>query len=397
MTAPPPATIPPHKPLFLCAGLWAVVSPLVWLWPGLSADPVFWHQHELFFGMAAAAIGGYLLTALPHWATGGIRPAALRLLILCWAAGRIAQIWPDPAPVALLAVALSYPLFLCLLVFVPLLRARAWPRLWMGALPLALAGAEAASLTAHLQGTAAGLPLALTLGFSLMIGLIGGRIVPAFTRSRLRLVAAEPTLRDRAAAGLLAALATLAGMILLARGAVPSLAGITLLMAGALQALRLSGWWSLHLKSEPDILMMQVAFAWLAAGLGLAGAALLWPDALRFEDALHALTMGAMGGMILAIAARPLLPRAAGRLRVTPDIALSFALLCTATAARVLLADAQVAGLAGRQWAAWLWCAAWATFVLRSLHHWNRPAPYPILSAHQGGVGQGHARRPLPE
>lgn len=55
-----------HRPLFFCAGLCALLVPAVWLWPGgLDADPVRWHLHELLFGMGGAAVGGYLLTALP--------------------------------------------------------------------------------------------------------------------------------------------------------------------------------------------------------------------------------------------------------------------------------------------------------------------------------------------
>lgn len=393
MAPPPPVSLPPHKPLFLLTGLWALASPLVWLWPGLVADPAFWHLHEFFFGMAAAAIGGYLLTALPHRAGAATSLSALCLLVLAWIAGRGALLWPDATPATRLALALSYPVILCLLLATPLLRARAWGRIWMAVLPLALAGSEAAVLAAHLRGEApASAPLALTLGFTLMIGLIGGRIVPAFTRSRLRHVAPGADLRDRRAAGWLAALATLAGVLLLGQEETPAAAGAALIVAGALQAWRLAGWRPLAMAAEPDLLMMQIAFAWLALGLWLAGGGLIWPGILRVEDALHALTMGAMGGMILAIASRPLLPRAAGRLETTPDIGFAFALVSAAAAGRVLLGDAQVAGLAGYQWAAWLWCAAWSLFVLRGLRHWRRPAPYPILSADQGAVGQNHLR-----
>lgn len=48
----------PHLPLFLLAALWAGLVPLVWLWPGLSCDPVAWHRQELVLGFAGAAMGG---------------------------------------------------------------------------------------------------------------------------------------------------------------------------------------------------------------------------------------------------------------------------------------------------------------------------------------------------
>lgn len=382
---PSPAATPPHRPLFFLAGLWALVAPSVWIWPGplaaLVAEPLFWHLHEFFFGMAAAAVGGYLLTALPHWAGGGIGPVALCLLVLAWVAGRGAMLWPDPPPPVFLALATSYPLILGLLLARPLVRARAWARLWMAALPLALAGAEAAILGAHLrQDLPDWAPLALTLGFSLVIGLIGGKIVPAFARSRLRHIAPDLPLGERRAAGWLAALATAAGLILLPLEGASTLAGLALIAAGVLQALRLGGWRMRHLIVEPDILMMQLAFGWLALGLILVGAALVWPAVVPVKDALHALTMGAMGGMMLAIAARPLLPRAGGRLHTTPDIGAAFALICLATALRLAGPGAGIPP----GWPALIWSCAWGLFLRRSWAARGTPAPFPALSAEQG-------------
>ncbi len=373
--------MPPHKPLFLMAGLWALVAPSVWLWPGLVADPVAWHLHEFFFGMAAAAIGGYLLTALPHWATGDISPVALRLLILFWLAGRIAQIWPQTPGALVLAVA--YPLFLCLLLARGLIPARAWRRMWMAGLPLALATAE--MLTAYRPGWSTA-PVLLTLGFTLMIGLIGGRIVPAFTRSRLRHIAPHLTLQDLRSAGWVSAIAAAAAPILLGMGH-DQPTGLAILIAGTAQIIRQSRWRPLQLRTETDILMMQGAFALLAFGQILVGLALIRPEVLALRAALHMLTMGAMGGMILAIASRPLLPRANGRLQPGRDIDTAFLLICAAGASRVFLANTDIAGLTGQHWSALFWLAAWALFLLRSLRLWKTPAPFPALSADQGKGG----------
>ena len=58
---------------FLFAGIWASAAILVWgaallgqepLGPG--GDLLFWHSHEMLFGFAAAAMSGFLLTALPN-------------------------------------------------------------------------------------------------------------------------------------------------------------------------------------------------------------------------------------------------------------------------------------------------------------------------------------------
>ena len=81
-----------HRPLFFCAGLAALFSPAVWLWPGgLGADPLRWHLHELLFGMGGAAVGGYLLTALPNWTGAGrVSPQSVRALTLLWLLARLA-------------------------------------------------------------------------------------------------------------------------------------------------------------------------------------------------------------------------------------------------------------------------------------------------------------------
>src|SRR4030095_7238306 len=86
------------RPFFLLAGLWGCVSPLVWIAvfagslraPGWLA-PSAWHAHEMVFGWVAAAIAGFLLTAVPVWtATAPVRGRVLFGLAALWVAGRVA-------------------------------------------------------------------------------------------------------------------------------------------------------------------------------------------------------------------------------------------------------------------------------------------------------------------
>ena len=87
------------RPFFLLAGATAVINMLVWLtvyvapgqWPEGDIAAVWWHAHEMLFGFVAAAIGGFLLTAVPNWT--GRSPyngPALYLLVAAWLAGRLA-------------------------------------------------------------------------------------------------------------------------------------------------------------------------------------------------------------------------------------------------------------------------------------------------------------------
>ncbi|MBF0394732.1 MAG: NnrS family protein, partial [Alphaproteobacteria bacterium] len=86
------------RPFFLLAGVWAVVAMALWLavwfgqagaWPVLP--PVVWHGHEMVFGFGGAAVGGFLLTAVPNWTGAAISGRPVALLTLAWAAGRLAM------------------------------------------------------------------------------------------------------------------------------------------------------------------------------------------------------------------------------------------------------------------------------------------------------------------
>ena len=89
-----------YRPFFLLAGLWSIaVLPLsvaaihgVALLPS-GLDTVRWHFHELMFGYIAAAIAGFLLTAIPNW-TGRLPLQGVPLLglVALWCAGRLAML-----------------------------------------------------------------------------------------------------------------------------------------------------------------------------------------------------------------------------------------------------------------------------------------------------------------
>ena len=88
---------------FLAAGIFGLIAVLWWgLWladlvalPPSAAAPSTLHGHEMIFGYAAAAMGGFFLTAVPNW-TGA--PAARSLFIAAvaglWLAGRGASASP---------------------------------------------------------------------------------------------------------------------------------------------------------------------------------------------------------------------------------------------------------------------------------------------------------------
>jgi uncharacterized protein involved in response to NO len=373
-----------HRPLFLCAGLCAVLAPAVWLWPGgLGTDPVRWHQHELLFGMGGAAVGGYLLTALPSWTgVGRVGPQSVRALTLLWLLARLALPLSESVPFGLvLTMALAYFAALALILTRQLIAARVWRRLWLiGAIAgLALGDAAVLADTLGWRDLAFN-PLALVLLFALLISIIGGRAVPAFTRSWLQTTASHRNLYDNRLLSFGALIATALGGGMALAGQT-STAGSWLVSAGVLHCLRLIGWQGLHTRHYPALLMLHLAWLWVPAGLILIGTAMRHPQVLPVAAAAHSLTMGAMGTMILAIAGRAAMVRQGGRLLAGRGLVTAFALVWLAAVLRVLIPfvpqnwpDPVVASAA-------LWMLGWFIFLWAYSSALQGPLSFPILSA----------------
>ena len=184
------------RPFFLAAGGWASIAIGLWLAIVLGYmrlptrfDPVAWHIHEMLFGVVFAAIAGFLLTAIANW-TGRppVSGRALRQLLLLWALGRIACLVSAYIPLWIATVAdLSFPIALLVVVAHEIVGGRNWRNLPILA-PIAVL--IAADLLMHLE--VAGLAIPVALGWRLglvaaiqLISIVGGRIIPSFTRNWL--------------------------------------------------------------------------------------------------------------------------------------------------------------------------------------------------------------------
>ncbi len=362
------------RPFFLLAGLSAPALLVAWLLvlngilPSDGAvAPVSWHAHELLFGFTAAAIAGFMLTAIPNW-TGAapVTGAPLAALAALWLAGRIASLPPLATGWVAGAIDLAFFPALGAAVAIPLLRAGKWRNT---AFLVLLALLTAGNLLFRLDwlgvatdGAARG--IALTTGVVLlMVAVIGGRIIPAFTRNALRArgdgtEVGGPCILDALA------LATTAAMVV-ADLTLPSgpLAGALALAATVAHGMRLARWRGDRTLGQPILWILHLGYGWIAVALALKAAWLLGGLALGAAW-LHALTVGAFGTMILAVMSRATLGHT-GRPLVAPrGTVVGYALLTLAAAVRVaspLLPGAlpgdglTVAGL--------LWTAAFALFV----------------------------------
>jgi uncharacterized protein involved in response to NO len=367
------------RPFFFGAGLCAFVVMALWLpafygWLAVPTafGPAAWHAHEMLFGYAAAAAAGFLLTAIPNW-TGRmpLHGAPLAALAAAWLAGRIAMALSGligAAPAA--GLDLLFPALLLAVVGREILAGQAWRNLPMA---LAVLGLLCANGLTHADalGLAETTLYGERLGLAVMaalIGLIGGRIVPSFTRNWLAKRAGDRPARLPAPAGRIdaAALVLLVAALGLwvARPDGP-VTGALLVAAGVASAARLARWQGLRCGAEPLVWSLHLGIAWLAAGLVLLGLSGLI-EGVPFAAGLHALGAGALGAMPLAVMTRATLGHTGRPLAADGATAALYLLVSLAAALRVaspFLADAAQTALL---WAAAIaWCAAFALFLAR--------------------------------
>jgi uncharacterized protein involved in response to NO len=300
------------RPFFLLTSLWGALALGVWIAAYLGGTPLHgplaplaWHIHEMLFGFALAAIAGFILTAVASW-TGRppVRGGALGGLAALWVIGRALNL--SPAPVGLVAaVDVGFPAVLALLVLREIVAARSWRNLMMPA-PIVVLGI--ADLLMYLE--AAGLPVPAGLGWRLalaavitLISVIGARIIPVFTRNWLaragagRLPVSYRTL-DR-----LASVTLHAGLLgwALFPGLWPF--GVLLIAGAGLGLARLAGWRGFATSREPLLAILHLGYLWMVVGAALLGLSVLTP-AVPQTAAVHALTAGTIGTMVLAVMGR---------------------------------------------------------------------------------------------
>ena len=372
----------PHRPLFFLAGLWAFITPGVWLLPeSLSPDRASWHQNELLFGMGGAAVGGYLLTALPAWTKRGpIPPPISKLVTTLWIAARVVAAFDVmPSPARALGGSI-YFFSLALVLGYYLLLAGALGRLWAVFATAALGTAAALSFSGggswvHLEEMT-GNPLL----FAMIIIIVGGRAVPAFTRHWRQQTGDMafgwdwPWLSR-------AAILTVLGAACLGTANHNTAAGSLLVVAALLLSARTAGWCGYKAFRYPALLMLHIAWMWTPVALLLTGSSLLNPHWLPLKDAVHAVTMGAMGTMIMSIMMRTAMLRKGRQLVLSPVMAAAFSLICLSSLLRIFGASLGHGIVDPIISSAGCWMTGWALFLWSYLPALKGPVRRPVLSS----------------
>lgn len=339
------------RPFFLLAGLTAVLTMASWIgWLAIHGrggtvtgstthfPALLWHGHEMVYGYVPAVIAGFFLTAMPNW-TGlpAIRGRALAGLVALWLAGR-AVVWAGgPLPPSVTAVVdCAFLPVVAGVVAVVLVRGRSTRNVPLVLVLLALA---AGNVMVHLEvlGIADTGSLGLLLGVDatvVLMTVIGGRVIPTFTRNALQAngvpapVRMRPRLDD---AGNLAVIAVMAADVLAPYSAVT---GWIAVVAAAINAGRLSGWQGHRTLLQPILWILHAGWLWIVVGLLLKGLAIL-TGSLSPSTAMHALTAGAIGTLTLGMMSRVALGHT-GRSLVAPrPIAVAYGLVVSGALLRV--------------------------------------------------------------
>jgi uncharacterized protein involved in response to NO len=309
--------------------VWLFGAPLGNSWP-----PTLWHAHEMIFGFVGAAIAGFLLTAVPSW-TGqrGFAGFPLIILVSLWLCGRIViasgAFWPAGV---VPAVDVGFLVCLAVLLAPPLLRSRNrnTPLLLVLVLLAACNGAFHWALMRRDAGAASHALLIAIDMILLMVTVISGRILPAFTSSGLRVSGSAVSLRSwPAITGITIALMIAVALVDLRWPDGPT-AGIIAGVAAVSHLIRLAQWRSTATLKLPILWILHVSYAWLPLGLALKSVALLKGYAIS-AFWLHALTVGALATMIMGVMTRAALGHTGRVLEVGPlTISGYFALLLAA-------------------------------------------------------------------
>jgi uncharacterized protein involved in response to NO len=362
------------RPFYLLAGVFAVVSIAYWLLSftdvvhtGGYLRGIFWHSHEMVFGFAIAVMSGFLLTAVRNW-TGLPTPTGISLAALAavWLAGRL--LMTSGPPMLAATVDVVYLPLLAALIAVPIVRSRNKRNYKIIVLLLLIAFTNVVYHLASLGPLPAWLAYTTVITaidlITILFAIVAGRVIPAFTKNAIPESAPrhENWLEFLAFVSLVLIIVTKLSSDWIS---VPLMVTTSILAIAAVShTIRLALWQPQLTLGNPLLWMMPVSYAWLPFALllrALAGHSIVGPGVW-----IHALTMGAISGLMLAMMMRSSLghtgrPLVASGVDITVFLTLQLAAVVRVSAG-LFAAESYVSVvvLSGA-----IWVLAFAVFLLR--------------------------------
>jgi uncharacterized protein involved in response to NO len=379
------------RPFFLLGSAYAGLAILVWL-PAFMGEltlttafiPRDWHVHEMLYGFLPAIITGFLFTAIPNW-TGRLplRGGPLMFLVALWIAGRIVvTLSAHTGWLAAMLIDASLLLLVAAAAAREIIAGRKWHNLSVVAMIILLfAGNVGFHLEAHFKGAA---DLSIRFGIAiviLLISLIGGRIIPSFTRNWL--VRENPGRlpvpfagfdRLSVAAGAIA----LISWIILPDG---RWTGCALAVAGVMHLIRLGRWAGHRTAGERLLLILHIGYAFVPIGFLLNACSAF--GIVPTGAGVHAWMAGAAGTMTLAVMSRASLGHTGQPLTASVTTQAIYAAIIIAAVARICAVLEPAHSLPLLHVAAFGWAAAFLGFSLSygpTLIGWRRSAQAPAAA-----------------
>lgn len=371
----------PFRPFFIAAAAHAVLAAVAWalfllygaMPSGFLPDPFVWHGHTMITGFAGAVIAGFLLTAAANWTGRATAPPLVLVIVVgFWLVGRIGDFTLGIPPLVALIADGGFWLLVALLVLRVVVASRNWRNLGFAFLPLAFGAVDLAWHLDHAGVVAGTARPALWLGVDLLtviLGTMGGRVIPFFTGNRL------PTARVRNAMSLQVAAAALLVAVVPANFFFRDqpVAALIMLAAGALLLVRLAGWDSAATRREPMLWILHLGYAWLGAGLVLRALAVL-TGAFPASTTLHAVTVGALGALALGMITRVALGHSGRPIVAERLLVVAFVLVVLAAIARLTALFAAPAWLALGM-SSGLWALAFGLYLWKFVPILVQPRP----------------------
>ncbi|MEM5529585.1 NnrS family protein [Gammaproteobacteria bacterium AS21] len=302
------------RPFFLSGAIFGVIAILLWLLMyrgALAIAPLggayWWHIHEMIFGFGCAIVAGFLLTAIQNWTgVAGVKGKPLLFLFILWLAGRVLLLAPElVGNIFASIIDLSFIPSIAFVLARPILAIKQYRNLFF--VPL-LALFTLANLEMHLAIYSSTFNMiysgyAGVMLMTFLMSVLTGRVTPMFTANGTNTVKVAPIAwLDIASNG---TLALLMFSLLLEPlvGFSSTIFGVLLIVAGIFQTLRWLRWKPWTTLKVPLLWSMHTSIAFISLGLILLGLAYLTPS-IPNHHLWHLLTIGGMGGLILAMMSR---------------------------------------------------------------------------------------------
>ncbi len=366
------------RPFFLFGALWAAISMVFWIMmlAGLfelptRLDSISWHAHEFLFGYLGAIIAGFLLTAVPNW-TGRLPIVGWRLAALfnLWALGRVGIALSALLPIGLPeTIDMLFPIALGAMILREIIAGKNWKNLIVLAM---LSVFTIANLWFHIeaaQGTFAAQGVGMRLGIAsvlLMISVIGGRIIPSFTRNwmvkkKLTDLPIPPMQRfDKITLAL-----TVVALALWVCLPVATQSGIALILIAVLHVVRLLRWKGFRTVSNPLLWVLHLAYFLIPLGALIEGIAIAWPEFLPPASAQHLWMAGCFPLMTLAVMVRATLGHTRQNLQADPASIAIFLCIIGAVLTRIAAGIWADIAMPLYSLSAAFWIGAFLGFALR--------------------------------